>query len=196
MKKTLKIILIILVILVSVIVFDTIQAKVFNNKPIIKFIENYNGGNLYQKHKGILVDTYVYTDGSQKTYFKWTKRTYSEQNEELEKNNAMKRYAEIRESAKKATEWYLGALYPNCSISNGTSETYTFKGSENSSWYINQGYIKRNELLDIDEKSYCDIHVKHGAYFENPLDQQRNCAVYYQIYLKCMNYEDKGYVAD
>jgi len=140
------------------------------------------------------VDTYVYTDGSQKTYFKWTKRTYSEQNEELKKNNAMKRYTEIRESAKKATEWYLGAIYPNCSISNGTSETYTFKESENSSWYINQGYINRNELLDIDEKSYCDIHVKHGAYFENPQDLQKNCEVYYQIYLKCKNYEDKGYV--
>lgn len=195
MKKTLKIILIILVILVSVIVFDTIQAKVFNNKPIIKFIENYNGGNLYQKHKGILVDTYVYTDGSQKTYFKWTKRTYSEQNEELEKNNAMKRYAEIRESVKKASEHYLHALYPNCTISNEDRETYTLGEFFNSSWLISNGLIKSNELLDIDKKSYCDAHVKAKAYFENPLDQQRNCAVYYQIYLKCMNYEDKGYVA-
>ena len=72
MKKTLKNILIILVILVGVIALDTIQAKAFNNKPIIKIIKDYNGGNLYQKHKGIFVDTYVYTDGSQKTYFNWT----------------------------------------------------------------------------------------------------------------------------
>ena len=106
----------------------------------------------------------------------------------------LKRYTEIRESSKKAAEWYLGAIYPNCLISNGTSETYTFRGTENSSWYINQGYIKRKELLDIDKESYCDIHVKHSAYFENPLDLQKNCKVYYQIHLKCKNYEDKGYV--
>lgn len=195
MKKTLKNILIILVILVGVIALDTIQAKAFNNKPIIKIIKDYNGGNLYQKHKGILVDTYVYTDGSQKTYFKWTSRTYIEQNEEHEKNNAMKRYAEIRGSVKKASEHYLRALYPNCTISNEDGET-NFPGTNfNSSWLISNGLIKSNELLDIDKKSYCDAHVKANAYFENPLDQQKNCSVYYQIYLKCMDYEDKGYVA-
>lgn len=59
-----------------IIVIDTIQAKTFNNKPIIKVVKNYNGGNLYQLHKGILVDTYVFADGSQKTYFKWTPRLY------------------------------------------------------------------------------------------------------------------------
>lgn len=74
MKKRTKIILLILFVLVGIITVDTIQAKAFNNKPIIKIIENYNGGNLYQKHKGILVDTYIYVDGSQKTYFKWTTR--------------------------------------------------------------------------------------------------------------------------
>ena len=76
MKKRVKIILIILLVIVGIIAVDTIQAKTFNNKPIIKIIEDYNGGNLYQKHKGILVDTYVYTDGSQKTYFKWIPRLY------------------------------------------------------------------------------------------------------------------------
>ena len=30
--------------------------------------------HLYQKHKGILVDTYVYSDGSQVTAFKWEKQ--------------------------------------------------------------------------------------------------------------------------
>ena len=74
-------------------------------------------------------------------------------------------------------------------------ETYTPGEFFNSSWLISNGLIKSNELLDIDKKSYCDAHVKAKAYFENPLDHQKNCAVYYQIYLKCMNYEDKGYVA-
>lgn len=45
----------------------------------IKIVEDYNGGDLYQKHlyqkhKGILVDTYVYSDGSQVTAFKWEKQ--------------------------------------------------------------------------------------------------------------------------
>ena len=82
MKKNIKIILIVLSVLVGIILLDTLQAKAFNNKPIIKIVEDYNGGNLYQKHKGILVDTYVYTDGSQKTYYKWTSRLYDETNEE------------------------------------------------------------------------------------------------------------------
>ena len=111
-----------------------------------------------------------------------------------ESPNAMKRYAEIRGSVKKASEHYLRAVYPNCSISNEDRETYTSGEFFNSSWLISNGLIKSNELLDIDKKSYCDAHVKANAYFENPLDQQRNCAVYYQIYLKCKNYEDKGYV--
>ena len=195
MKKIVKIILITVCILVSVIAIDTLQAKAFDNKPIIKIIEDYNGGNLYQKHKGILVDTYIYVDGSQKTYFKWTKRAYIEQNKEIEKNKEQKRYTEIRESIKKASEHYLHALYPNCSILNENRETYTPGTAFNSSWLLNNGLIKKNELLDIDKKSYCDAHVKATAYFENPLDHQKNCEVYYQIYLKCKNYEDKGYVA-
>lgn len=76
MKKIVKIILITMCILVSVIALDTIQAKVFDNKSIIKIVEDYNGGNLYQIHKGILVDTYIFTDGSHKTYFKWAPRLY------------------------------------------------------------------------------------------------------------------------
>ena len=84
MKKNIKIILIVLSVLVGIILLDTLQAKVFNNKPIIKIVEYYDGGNFYQKHKGILVDTYVYTDGSQKTYYKWTNRLYDETNEKLD----------------------------------------------------------------------------------------------------------------
>lgn len=76
MKKTVKIIVIILGVLILLLLIDTTQAKVFDNKPIIKVVEDYNGGNLYQKHKGVLVDTYVYTDGEQKTVFKWEKYSY------------------------------------------------------------------------------------------------------------------------
>lgn len=113
---------------------------------------------------------------------------------ELVYENEKERYTEIKESAKKASEHYLRALYPNCTISNESGETNSPGTNFNSSWLISNGLIKKDELLDVDKKSYCDVHVKAKAYFENPLDHQKNCNVYYQIYLKCMNYEDKGYV--
>lgn len=71
MKKNVKIILIVLGILIGVVLIDTIQAKAFNNKPVLKIVENYNGGTLYQKHKGIFVDTYVFTNETKTTIFKW-----------------------------------------------------------------------------------------------------------------------------
>ena len=39
MKKNIKIILIVLSVLVGIILLDTLQAKAFNNKPIIKIVE-------------------------------------------------------------------------------------------------------------------------------------------------------------
>ena len=76
-KRTILIILVVL----SIVLIDTVQAKIFNNRPVISIVEDYNGGDLYQKHlyqkhKGILVDTYVYSDGSQVTAFKWEKQQY------------------------------------------------------------------------------------------------------------------------
>ena len=76
MNKRIKIMLITLLVLFNIIVFDTTQAKVFNNKPFLKIVESYDGGTLHQKHKGILVDTYIYNDGNMKTFFKWETRLY------------------------------------------------------------------------------------------------------------------------
>ncbi len=73
MKKGIKIFLIIFVILVIIILVDTIQAKILDNRPIIKITENYNGGNVYQKDKGIFVYTYVFTNGKRVTVFRWEK---------------------------------------------------------------------------------------------------------------------------
>lgn len=66
-KRTILIILVVL----SIVLIDTVQAKIFNNRPVISIVEDYNGGDLYQKSKGLLVDTYIYTDGRQETIFKW-----------------------------------------------------------------------------------------------------------------------------
>ena len=73
MSKCIKIFVIVILAVLVFVLTDSIQAKLFNNRPILKLVEDYNGGNLYQKDKGILVYTYVYTDGTQKTVFRWEK---------------------------------------------------------------------------------------------------------------------------
>lgn len=103
-----------------------------------------------------------------------------------------KRYDEIKENVKKGVEWQLRANYPKCPI----GDKYEKKRSShsNSSYLINQGFIKKEDLLDIDGISYCDVYVETYTYFKDSLDQQNNCEVNYKIYLKCANYEDKGYL--
>lgn len=119
-------------------------------------------------------------------------RIYREAQEKQELK-AQERYSEIRESVKKAVEWNISAQYPKCEISKEFKKT-TFGGTfYNSNFLIKNGYIKKEELLDVDNKSYCDIFVVINPYFENPLDHQNNCEVYYKIYLKCQNHIDKGY---
>ena len=68
-----KVVIVILIVLVIVIFADTIQAKVFDNRPIIKITEDYNGGNVYQRDKGIFVYTYNFSNGTKKTVFRWEK---------------------------------------------------------------------------------------------------------------------------
>lgn len=82
MKKVLSVILIIFGIFAVILLIDTLQAKSLNNRPFIKVTENYDAGNLYQKDRGILVDTYIYTNGKEETVFKWEKYTYSIDNDE------------------------------------------------------------------------------------------------------------------
>lgn len=72
MKKFIKIILLILIIITVILLIDTIQAKIFNNRLLLKTIENYNGENLY-RDTGVLAYTYNFADGTKKTVFKWEK---------------------------------------------------------------------------------------------------------------------------
>ena len=92
----------------------------------------------------------------------------------------------------KAVKWNIGAMYPNCEISDGFKD---LSGTHyNSSFLINNGYIKKEELLDIDNKSYCDVYVDISTEYKDKLDHQRDCKIYYKIYLKCNEYADKGYI--
>ena len=97
------------------------------------------------------------------------------------------RYQEIKNSVKDAVLWNLGAAYPKCTINKEV------KGNEyshyNSSYLINNGYIDKKDLLDIDGKSYCDVYVK--LYKDDSGDK---CEVSYKMFLNCEDYKEKGYV--
>ena len=75
MKKSVKVILIILIVLVIIILADTMQAKVFDNNPLIKIRYNRDGGNIDYVDKGIFVYTYVFTNGEKVTVFRWENTT-------------------------------------------------------------------------------------------------------------------------
>lgn len=105
------------------------------------------------------------------------------------------RYKEIRESAKKAAEWHLKATQPYCVI--GDSKEKKKYSHMNSRFLINNGYIKKEELLDIDGESYCDIYVVEYRYIDESISLEsykNDCEVNYKVYIKCKDYEDKGYV--
>ena len=78
MKKSLKIVLISLSVVLMIIVLDTLQAKLWNNSPILKIRENLNTGTKDFVDKGLLVDTYYYSNGKKITLFKWEARLYSD----------------------------------------------------------------------------------------------------------------------
>lgn len=73
MKKGLKIILIILGVLVGIIVLDTLQAKVFNNSPLLKIRENLDGGSIDYIDKGLFVNHYKCSNKEKTTTWKNTK---------------------------------------------------------------------------------------------------------------------------
>lgn len=71
MNRKIKISLIIIATLIAIILLDTLHAKLKNSTPIIKISEYYNGGTLYKKDKGLLVDTHTCANGKKYTLFKW-----------------------------------------------------------------------------------------------------------------------------
>ena len=72
MKKK-KIVIISLCSIIGLIFLDFIIAISFNNSPIIKIRDNYDGGSIVYKDKGIFTNTYKCSDGKTKTVLKMTK---------------------------------------------------------------------------------------------------------------------------
>ncbi len=88
MKKSIKIILIVLAVLVIVILADTIQAKLFDNRPIIRITENYNGGIALKRDKGIFVYTYILKNKEKVCVYRWEKYAPPEEvAENIQANN-------------------------------------------------------------------------------------------------------------
>ena len=73
MKKSLKIILIVLGVLVSIVVLDTLETKIFDNSPLIKIRKNFKDGYMEYMDKGILVNHYYCRNNEEKTTWKSTK---------------------------------------------------------------------------------------------------------------------------
>ena len=111
------------------------------------------------------------------------------------KKDEQKRYNEIKESVKKAVEWQIKATQPYCTLVHGIPDNMKSNsgGHMQSKHLINSGYIKKEELLDIDKKSYCDVYVVTRDDHVEELNPKKGCTVYYEYYLKCKNYKDKGY---
>ncbi len=85
MNKGFKITLIVLGVLVSVIILDTIQAKIFDNSPLLKIRENLDGGSIDYIDKGIFVNHYHCNNNEDVTTWKKTKFACSIK-EEINKN--------------------------------------------------------------------------------------------------------------
>ena len=85
MKKSLKITLIVLGILIGIVALDTLQAKIFNNSPLLKIRDNLDGGSLDYVDKGLFVNYYHCNNSEKVTTWKKTKFACSvkeESNEE------------------------------------------------------------------------------------------------------------------
>ena len=76
MKKGLKITLIVLGVLVGIVALDTLQAKIFDNSPLLKIRDNLDGGKIDYIDRGLLVNHYKYTNGNEMTIFVWENTTY------------------------------------------------------------------------------------------------------------------------
>ena len=87
MKKGLKITLIVLVVMVGVVLLDTLQAKIFDNSPLLKIRENLDGGSTDYIDKGLLVNYYHCNNSEKATTWKGTKFACSVKEKSNERSN-------------------------------------------------------------------------------------------------------------
>lgn len=100
------------------------------------------------------------------------------------KINHKKRYDYIIKSFEDGVKWEIKVKekygYKEDSCNDKSEEILK------SDYLISQGYLKKSDMLDIDNKSYCTAYTK--------VTGSKECKyVYDKIYIKCKNFTTKGH---
>ena len=137
MKK--KIIIITLCSIIGLIFLDFIVALLFNNSPIIKIRDYYNGGSTVYKDKGIFTNTYKCSDGKTKTVLKTTK--YICPMKDIEKD--------IKEAITITFDTKGGSRIDSITIGKDTELTLPKEPTRDG--YIFKGWVDKNETPIYDK---------------------------------------------
>ena len=132
MKKK-KIVIISLCSIIGLIFLDFIIALSFNNSPIIKIRDNFNGGSTVYKDKGIFTNTYKCSDGKTKTVLKTTK--YVCPMKDIEKD--------IKEAITITFDTKGGSIIDSITIGKDTELTLPKDPTRDG--YIFKGWVDKNE---------------------------------------------------
>ena len=132
MKKK-KIVIISLCSIIGLIFLDFIIALSFNNSPIIKIRDNYNGGSTVYKDKGIFTNTYKCSDGKTKTVLKTNK--YVCPMNDIEKD--------IKEAITITFDTKGGSIIDSITIGKDTELTLPKEPTRDG--YIFKGWVDKNE---------------------------------------------------
>ena len=170
MKKIVKFIAILIIIAVVVVLVDTIQAKVFDNSPVLKVTENNDDGSLDRIDKGIFVDTYVFTDGEKHTVFKWEDYTYTDNEDNNENEDVSFTDDELNAMALdyflNNTENSLARDEYSVGISHDVPEIY-----QNKNMVVIEIRHINNGNNTLDARYYIDINTAKGFDdSDNPID--------------------------
>ena len=131
MKK--KKVIISLCSIIGLIFLDFIIALSFNNSPIIKIRDNYNGGSTVYKDKGIFTNTYKCSDGKTKTVLKVTK--YVCPINDIEKD--------IKEAITITFDTKGGSIIDSITIGKDTELTLPKEPTRDG--YVFKGWVDKNE---------------------------------------------------
>ena len=131
MKK--KIIIITLCSIIGLIFLDFVVALLFNNSPIIKIRDYYNGGSIVYKDKGIFTNTYKCSDGKTKTVLKTTKYVCPMKDNEKD----------IKEAITITFDTKGGSKIESITISKNTELTLPKEPTRDG--YVFKGWVDKNE---------------------------------------------------
>lgn len=132
MKKK-KIVIISLCSIIGLVFLDFIIALSFNNSPIIKIRDNFNGGSTVYKDKGIFTNTYKCSDGKTKTVLKTAK--YVCPMNDIEKD--------IKEAITITFDTKGGSIIDSITIGKDTELTLPKDPTRDG--YIFKGWVDKNE---------------------------------------------------